>query len=413
MLKINKFIILLITTILLVGCYNQNTQRNIPISPVPISNENSQTWKIETSTWQEKSKETNKPIAYNWINKTDLPLKVTDNFTVSIFAKDLGWARDLVWPDKIWNYYLSRTSKWIITMLEVKDSKVVSKTDILKNLNNPHWLALDPQDKTTLYFAETNKLSKIKLYSDWKSEKIIDLPKWWRHFTRSLIFGTDSKLYVSIWSTCDVCYEKNEMNATIYRLDKDWKNLEKVASWLRNSVFMDVNPISGEIWATEMWRDNLWDNIPPDEINIIKKWNNYWWPICYGNNIHDYKFDKRTYIANPCMYTKPSHIDLQAHSAPLWIAFIPKEWWPENYSNDLLVAYHWSWNRSIPTGYKIVHIKLDDLWNVIEQRDFITWFINEKNDVLGRPVDILTQTWWVAFVTDDKKWVVYKISYNK
>ncbi len=40
-------------------------------------------------------------------------------------------------------------------------------------------------------------------------------------------------------------------------------------------------------------------------------------------------------------------------SPPLGLAFIPKESWSQNMQGDLLVGYHGSWNRSVPTGYKI------------------------------------------------------------
>lgn len=362
-----------------------------------IKNTDTDTWKVT------------KTVLYNWIDNTKMWLKVSDGFSISIFADWLPGARDIIGPDARWNFILSRTSQWIITILDTTASNQIEKIDILKWLNNPHWLALD-KDWLTLYYAETDKISKIRLYSDWNPEKIIDLPNWWRHYTRSILFGTDNKLYVSIWSTCDTCYEKDERIASIYRMNVDWKNFEKVASGLRNSVFMDINPANWDIWATEMWRDHLWDNLPPDEINIIKPWNDYWWPLCYGKNIHDNVFDKNKYIDNPCQDKVPSHIDLQAHSAPLGISFIPREWWPKDYRNDIFVAYHGSWNRSIPTGYKIIYIDIDDNWEEISRRDFVSGWLSDNGNVLWRPVDILNLDWWVSYITDDKKWVIYKVS---
>ncbi|MFK7780329.1 MAG: PQQ-dependent sugar dehydrogenase [Candidatus Gracilibacteria bacterium] len=352
-----------------------------------------------------------KTINYNGIDETGLGLKVSDDFTISIFTDNLPGARDLVGPDSSGNFILSRTSEGVITMLIMKDGEVDQKINILKNLNNPHGLVLD-NDGITLYYAETDKLSKVRLYSDGSPEKIVDLPKGGRHFTRSLVWGSDGKLYISIGSTCDTCYEKDERIASIYSINKDGTNFEKVASGLRNSVFMDINPITGDIWATEMGRDNLGDDLPPDEINIIKKGNNYGWPICYGKNIHDSVFDKNVYIQNPCTDKTPSHIDLQAHSAPLGLSFIPEEGWPEEYWNDLLISYHGSWNRSEKTGYKIVHIKLDDFGNVIHKRDFITGWLDEDDKISGRPVDILSFPGGIAYITDDKKGVIYKLIYK-
>ena len=55
----------------------------------------------------------------------------------------------------------------------------------------------------------------------------------------------------------------------------------------------------------------------------------------------------------------PSQVDLPAHSAPLGMAFYTGGQFPEDYHGDLLVAYHGSWNRSIPTGYSIVRLPFE------------------------------------------------------
>ena len=183
------------------------------------------------------------------------------------------------------------------------------------------------------------------------------------------------------------------------------------------------------MWATEMGRDLLGDDIPPDEINIIEEGKNYGWPNCYGKNIHDDNFDKNTYIRNPCMepFETGSHVDLQAHSAPLGLAFVP-EWgidsnmcfegleaacgggFPDEYWNDLIVAYHGSWNRTNPTGYKLVRVKMDDYGNSIGVEDFITGWLGPKG-VLGRPVDVKFHN-GALYVSDDKAGVIYKIEYG-
>jgi glucose/arabinose dehydrogenase len=174
---------------------------------------------------------------------------------------------------------------------------------------------------------------------------------------------------------------------------------------------MAINPHSGAIWGTEMGRDLLGDNIPPDEINIIKEGANYGWPICYGKNIHDTEFDKNTYFRNPCMepFETPSSIDVPAHSAPLGLAFIPKSW-PTEYRNDLLVAYHGSWNRSVPTGYKIVRYRFDANGTYQGVEDFITGWFTKDGTALGRPVGIVIATNGMTYISDDKAGVIYRLA---
>ncbi|MEK7123327.1 MAG: hypothetical protein AAB851_00350 [Patescibacteria group bacterium] len=75
----------------------------------------------------------------------------------------------------------------------------------------------------------------------------------------------------------------------------------------------------------------------------------------------------------------------------------------------MLVAYHGSWNRNIPTGYKIVRYKLDERGNYLGEEDFISGWLTESG-ALGRPVDILIQPDGVIYVSDDKAGVIYKIT---
>jgi glucose/arabinose dehydrogenase len=348
-----------------------------------------------------------------WQNVTDFPLKLPDNFKIEIFAKNLPGARVMAFGGD-GSMWVTRTSAGAVTKLTIKDGKVVSQADVfnLTKLRGPHGIAFDPQNPQIFYLAEEHRISKIMLDTEISPQKIADLPtQGGGHSTRTIEFGPDDRLYVSIGSSCNVCDENDPRRAAIYVMDKDGKNFKQYAKGLRNSVFFDWSEVDGSMWATDMGRDLLGDDTPPDEINVIKEGGNYGWPICYGKNIHDTNFDKKTYIRNPCQepFETPSKVDLQAHSAPLGLDFVPEEGWPEEYWYDLIVAFHGSWNRSTPTGYKLVRIKLDEKGNYQGTEDFITGWL-ASNGALGRPVDVLIQPGGVMYVSDDKAGVIYKIS---
>ncbi|MDO8558119.1 MAG: PQQ-dependent sugar dehydrogenase [bacterium] len=345
-------------------------------------------------------------------NLTGMPLTIPAGFSISIFAKNLPGARVMA-QDRFGNFWVSQTGKGKISFLEVAEGKVVRVAEMLKGLKSPHGLAFDPENGTMLYIAEEDKISRLPTYSDGHLEKVIDLPSGGRHFTRTLGFGPDNKLYVSIGSTCNVCHEEDPRNAKIFSLNRDGSDFKEFARGLRNAVFFTWSYVDGKMWATEMGRDGLGDNLPPDEINIVEQDKNYGWPTCYGKNIHDTEFDKNTYIRNPCMdpFEMPSVVDLPAHSAPLGLAFVPEEGWPEEYWYNLLVAYHGSWNRTQPTGYKVARIKLDAKGAYLGTEDFITGWLTADNEALGRPVDILTVPGGIAYISDDKAGVIYKLSY--
>ena len=346
-------------------------------------------------------------------------MKLPPGFAISIFAKKLPGARVLA-LDPDGNLLVSLTSQGKVVALPDKNGDGVADAvvTVLDGLNKPHGLAFGPEEKPRLYVAETGRVAAFdydpERLTATSEQKIADLPPGGRHFTRSLLFlpGTrDRRLLISVGSSCDACEEEDWRYAKILAVDPDGGELETFASGLRNSVFMAVHPQSKHVWATEMGRDFLGDNLPPDEINIILEGRHYGWPYCYGKRLHDDKTDPTGAHREFCKDTIPSFIDLPAHSAPLGLAFFPAEW-PQEFRHDLLVAFHGSWNRTEPTGYKVVRYKLDAAGNFIDVEDFITGWLTPAG-ALGRPVDILIKDEGVIFISDDKAGVVYRVVYEK
>ena len=311
-----------------------------------------------------------------------MPLKLPPGFAISIFAQNLPGARVLA-LDPNGNLLVSLTSQGRVVALPDKNGDGVADAvvTVLDGLNKPHGLAFGPGEKPRLYVAETGRVAAFdydpERLTATSEQKIADLPPGGRHFTRSLRFlpgPRDRRLLISVGSSCDACEEEDWRYAKILAVDPDGGELETFASGLRNSVFMAVHPLSKHVWATEMGRDDLGDNLPPDEINIILEGSHYGWPYCYGKRLHDDKTDPAGAHREFCKDTIPSFIDIPAHSAPLGLAFFPAEW-PQEFGHDLLVAFHGSWNRTEPTGYKVVRYKLDAAGNFIDVEDFITGWL--------------------------------------
>ena len=353
-------------------------------------------------------------------NRTDMPLKLPEGFSISIFAKDLKAPRVMMWgPDG--NLWTSIPSQGKVVALKDADGDGFAEdiVTVLDGLNRPHGMASRCAGaRCTIYIAESHQVAAYEYEQGVllkSKKKVVDLPDGGRHFTRTLMFmpyPDENILLISVGSSCDVCVEKDERRAKIFALDITTGEVKEFAKGLRNSVFMAIHPVNGKIWATEMGRDMLGDDLPPDEINIIEEGKNYGWPICYGKNVHDTAFDKNTYIRNPCMepFETQSYIDIPAHSAPLGLAFFPEEGWPEEYWHNVLVAYHGSWNKSEPTGYKLVRYMLDAQGNYLGEEDFISGWLQKDGTALGRPVDVLVQPGGVLFVSDDKAGVIYRIA---
>jgi glucose/arabinose dehydrogenase len=368
-------------------------------------------------------------------NGASMPLKLPAGFSISIFAKDLIDPRAMIF-DPSGRLMVSIPSQGKVVALPDGDVNGVADEALVvaDGLNKPHGIAIRCEgnaavQRCKLYIGETDAVASYD-YDQATAKandrvKIADLPSGGNHITRTLGFGPDGRLYVSVGSSCNVCNETDQRRAKIFSMNADGSDFKEFAHGLRNSVSFMWHPKTAQMWATEMGRDLLGDNIPPDEINIIEEGKNYGWPVCYGKNIHDTDFDKNTYIRNPCMepFETPSYIDIPAHSAPLGLALVPKDepirgkngalvaGWPQEYWNNLFVAYHGSWNRSIPTGYKVVRYTLDENGNYLGVEDFITGWLTQDG-ALGRPVDILVQPGGFMYISDDKAGVIYRVAYQ-
>lgn len=330
------------------------------------------------------------------------PLTVQDGFQIGVFADLSGSLPRVLANDPGGTLVASIPSRGRVVALPDKDGNGIAddvKT-ILSGLNSPHGLAFWG---SKIYIAETDKVVRYEYdlsnFLTGNQEILFTLPGGGNHVTRTLKI-IDGKLYTSIGSSCDSCRESDEKRATVLVSDLDGKNLRVYARGLRNTVFFIEGP-NGKIWGTDMGRDFLGDNLPPDEINIIEDGKDYGWPYCYGDKVRDSKFEPGN---NPdyCDHTTNPAFKFPAHVAPLGLVF---------FDNGLLVSLHGSWNSSVPVGYKVARLKLDTA-GVSGMEDFITGFI-KGNQVLGRPVDLIEDSKGRLFISDDKAGLVYVVNKTK
>ncbi|MFZ3063104.1 MAG: PQQ-dependent sugar dehydrogenase, partial [Actinomycetota bacterium] len=267
------------------------------------------------------------------------------------------------------------------------------------------------------YIAETNRVTRYNyvylltypVTFKISSPQVLvpDLPSNGGHFTRTLGFGPDGKMYVSVGSSGNVVEEKDPRRAAILQFNDDGTGGRIYAKGLRNAVGFTWHPITKEMWATENGRDRLGDDLPPDEINIVGDGGDYGWPYAYGNRIPDPAFNDPKRVAK----TLPPKIEIQAHSAPLGLRFYDADSFGPEYKDDLFVAFHGSWNRTVPTGYKVVryHLKGKRKDEVEFQTDFITGWLTPQG-ALGRPVDIIVGADKALYISDDKAGTIYRVS---
>lgn len=352
------------------------------------------------------------------VDAPDIPLRLQPGFSISIFAKGLEDPRVMILgPADTLLVSIPSEGKVVALPDRNRDGRADSIVTVADGLDRPHGMAFRCAPDCVLYIAEEGQVNaysyNLKTLKAVKQKKIADLPSGGGHATRTLLFlpgPEDDQLLISVGSSCNVCAEDDWRRAKVLVVSAGGGVLRTFASGLRNSVFMTVHPETKKVWATEMGRDLLGDDLPPDEINIIARGRNYGWPFCYGKNVHDDAVDSAGKKSCREPETYPSHINIPAHSSPLGLSFFPEEGWPAGFRNNLLVAYHGSWNRSVPTGYKIVRYRFDESGKFLGVDDFVSGWLTKKRTALGRPVDIMVRPGGTIFVSDDKTGVIYRIN---
>ena len=105
---------------------------------------------------------------------------------------------------------------------------------------------------------------------------------------------------------------------------------------------------------------------------------------------------------------------MQAHSAPLGLEFYEGTAFPPEYRNNIFVAFHGSWNRSVPTGDKVVRVKLDDKGQPVGgAQDFITGWQDEKGRRNGRVAGVVAGADGSLYVSDDQGGLIYRVTFGK
>ncbi|WP_411279120.1 hypothetical protein [Gemmatimonas sp.] len=76
------------------------------------------------------------------------------------------------------------------------------------------------------------------------------------------------------------------------------------------------------------------------------------------------------------------------------------------------MAFHGSWNRDVPTGAKVVRIRVKN-GKPVSYEDFITGFQNEAGSRWGRPVDFAVLRDGSVLVSDDSGNTIFRVTASK
>lgn len=337
-------------------------------------------------------------------------LKTPPGYEVSVWANVLRAPRHMAFGPNGVLYVAARGTGSIVAIPEAGRT-VVARS----GLAGPHSLVFRGND---LYVAMDNAVVRFRdavtenLIVAGEAERLTALPTGGQHTTRTLAISPDGDLLVAAGSTCNFCNEGDRRRAAVTRYDPDGSNPRPFALGLRNTVGLAWHPVTGELWSTDHGGDNLGDDTPPEEINILREGSHYGWPDCYGENRPVPAREFPQVNASRCDAAAPPEFQMQGHSAPLGIAFYTGDEFPAAFRNDALVTFHGSWNRSEPTGYKVVRVRAAS-GRASAVEDFLWGFLDPRTRTRsGRPVHAISGPDGAVYVSDDANGNIYRIAYT-
>jgi glucose/arabinose dehydrogenase len=338
-------------------------------------------------------------------------LHLPAGFHISIFEDGLNTPRFMTFGPDGTLFVAERGTNSIIAVLDPHHTgRATEKRVLVNDLDDPTNLIYY---QGALYVGEQMRISRFALGSNLQvtSRQVIisNLPVGGLHTTRTVLIGPDGLLYVSIGSDCNVCYETDPHRASVWVYNLDGSDGHVYARGLRNTVGMAVNPWNNQLWVTNNGSDYEGYGDPTDTLYTLQA-GNYGWPGCMDGDVIDTNYGH----PGDCKGVIPPLFKLQAHSAPLGLAFYNADSFPLAY-RGVFVALHGSFYPDFPAGYKVIFIPLNAQGQIDgPAQDFITgWLVNSKTgDVTGRPSGITVGPDGALYISDDKSGVIYRVTYT-
>lgn len=308
----------------------------------------------------------------------------------------------------------SRGKIYILDDFDKKSGRFRKVTTYMSGLRNPNSVAFhrDENGVEWIYVAETDKLTRRRFKrgelspTDKKPETLATFPDYglsykyggW-HLTRTVVFGDNGKMYVSVGSSCNSCKEKEQVRATVLEMNPDGSDRKIYARGLRNAVWLMW--LGKHLFATNQGSDHLGSNRPDETFYALQDGGDYGWPGCHSYNGR--LFRDRTVRGSSCKGVERPYAYFPAHSSALGFDYFGSDTGDPLIRDAFLVALHGSTNKRLKKGYKVVIMRKGK-----KTEDLITGFLKGRT-VYGRPCGIMRLDADSFLLTDDNKGIVYLV----
>jgi glucose/arabinose dehydrogenase len=296
------------------------------------------------------------------------------------------------------------------------DGTAEMRSAFVERLHSPFGMALVGN---TFFVANTDSLVKFEYHAgDTKitspAVKVADLPggPLNHHWTKNVIASADSsKLYITVGSNSNVAengLDKESDRARILEIDAQTGATRAFATGLRNPNGMAWEPTSETLWTVVNERDDLGDDLVPDYLTSVRDGAFFGWPFSYfGQHL-----DPRMKTERPDLVKNAIAPDyaVGAHTASLGLAFSTGKSLPSRFSSGAFIGQHGSWNRSTPSGYKVIFVPFANGKPSGAPEDVLTGFLNANGKAQGRPVGVAIAGDGALLVADDVGNTIWRVT---
>jgi glucose/arabinose dehydrogenase/mono/diheme cytochrome c family protein len=402
----------------------------------------------------------------------DAGLKLPAGFCATIFAEEIGHARQMVTSSKgvlyvnTWSgeYYGKDTPHASGFLVALQDKSGSGKADVNERFGETVQTGGAGGTGIGIYkgslFAEINdRIVRYSLPSDGVAPKdapvtvVSNLPLGGDHPMHPFLIDPKGAMYVDVASATNSCQLKNrtlkspgadpcvelETRGGIWRYDANeadqiFSKADRYATGIRNGEGFVMDG-SGRIFVTQHGRDQLHTNwpdfykadqeatLPAEELLLLKQGADYGWPECYYDS-----FAQRLVLApeyggdggrklGPCASKTPPAAAFPAHWAPNAAVHYDQKQFPARYREGVFIAFHGSWNRAPypQNGYNVVFQPMSGDHASAQCEIFADGFagaVKSPEKAAHRPSGLAVGPDGALYVSDDVKGRIYRIVYR-
>ena len=365
--------------------------------------------------------------------------QVPPGFSVELLAQGLDGPRTLrTAPNG--DVFLAETGAGRVLAFRLgADGKLAKKPAVFaQGLSEPYGIAFFPPgpSPTALYISQPDRVLRFPyrngdaVASAAASVVLKDVPAS-GHSTRDLVAVDAKHLLMAVGSASNVAdgmpkkppqglaaFEKSRLRgaawgdedrrAAVWRFAPDGSSSALYATGLRNCAGLALQPATNAPWCVVNERDALGNDLPFEYATRVREGGFYGWPWFYiGGHPDPRRAGERDDLRDAVVVPD---VLMQAHSAPLGIAFYDGAMFPPEYRGDAFVTLHGSWNRVPRTGYKVVRLRFADGKPTGEYDDFMTGFVVDADRAWGRPVGVTVARDGAVIVSDDAGGTLWRVS---